>query len=190
MFALPISKPRFKSIISFIKIALKLSYFWKKMLNFQALGAPPPGPGASGGWGLCPQTPRPPKQPPHCQFLPTRLTVCAVHSEIFHSLTTDSLINALRRFIARRGAQKHISRTTGPTLWELPRSYGSGISTKSTTIYANKRFNRRLIPHRQSQWSTWERMTISVRRILSALFEEVLQIAMTESGWIINSRHS
>ena len=41
----------------FIKIALKLSYFCKKMQNFQALGAPPPDPRASGGWGLCPQTP-------------------------------------------------------------------------------------------------------------------------------------
>ena len=41
-----------------------------------------------------------------CMF--TCPTVCAVHSEIFHSLTTDSLINALRRFIARRGAQDHI----------------------------------------------------------------------------------
>ena len=57
------------------------------MQNFRALGAPPPHPRASGGWGLCPQTPslrrlgasppdphwppaaggsapRPPKQPP------------------------------------------------------------------------------------------------------------------------------
>ena len=66
------------------------------MQNFRALGAPPPDPRASGGWGLCPQTPslrqlgasppdphwppaaggsapRPPKQPPHCEFLATRL---------------------------------------------------------------------------------------------------------------------
>ena len=28
------------------------------MQNFQALGAPPPDPRASGGWGLCPQTPK------------------------------------------------------------------------------------------------------------------------------------
>ena len=27
------------------------------MQNFRALGAPPPYPRASGGWGLCPQTP-------------------------------------------------------------------------------------------------------------------------------------
>ena len=30
------------------------------MQNFRALGAPPPDPRASGGWGLCPQTPGPP----------------------------------------------------------------------------------------------------------------------------------
>ena len=41
MFALPIAKPHFKTIIFFIKIALKLSYFWKKMQNFRALGALP-----------------------------------------------------------------------------------------------------------------------------------------------------
>ena len=68
------------------------------MQNFRALGAPPPDPRASGGWGLCPQTPslqqlgasppdphwhpaaggsapRPPNSPPHCEFLATRLFV-------------------------------------------------------------------------------------------------------------------
>ena len=61
------------------------------------MGAPPPDPRAYGGWGLCPHTPKPlaagglrlqtpiglrrlggsaprhPKQPPHCEFLATRL---------------------------------------------------------------------------------------------------------------------
>ena len=41
----------------FIKIALKLSYFCKKMQNFRARGIPPPDPHASGGWWLFPQTP-------------------------------------------------------------------------------------------------------------------------------------
>ena len=44
--ALPISMPRFKSII-FIKIALKLSYFCKKMQSFRALVAPPQTPKTS-----------------------------------------------------------------------------------------------------------------------------------------------
>ena len=41
----------------FIKIALKLSYFCKKMQNFRGLGAPPPDP----------------QNPPNCEFLATRL---------------------------------------------------------------------------------------------------------------------
>ena len=51
MFAQPISTPRFKSIIFFIKLALKLSYFEKKMQK-----------------GLCPQTP---KAAHYFEFLPT-----------------------------------------------------------------------------------------------------------------------
>ena len=44
----------------FIKIVLKLSYFCKKMKNFQALGAPPPDPQNS---------------PPHCELQASRLDV-------------------------------------------------------------------------------------------------------------------
>ena len=56
------------------------------MQNFQARGAPPPDPRASGGWGLHPQTPiglrqlgalpPDPKTAPHCEFLATRLHMC------------------------------------------------------------------------------------------------------------------
>ena len=62
IFALPISKPRLKSIMFFIKIALKLSYFCKKMQNFRALGAPPPDSHWPPAAGV--QAPRTPKQPP------------------------------------------------------------------------------------------------------------------------------
>ena len=34
-----------------------MKLFCKKTQNFRALGAPPPNPRASGGWGLCPKTP-------------------------------------------------------------------------------------------------------------------------------------
>ena len=78
--------PRFKSII-FHQYSPKIKLFFKKMQNFQALGAPPPNPRASGGWGLCPQTPNslrrlgalppdPTKQPRQLRisgYLPTTL---------------------------------------------------------------------------------------------------------------------
>ena len=57
--------------LSFIKIAIKLSYFCQKLQNFRALRAPPPNPywpPAAGG-----SAPRPTKQPSHCEFLATRL---------------------------------------------------------------------------------------------------------------------
>ena len=73
MFALPISKLRFKAFIC-NQNSPKMNLFLQKTQNFLALGAPPHNPRASSGWGLCPQTPhwpplaresapRPPKQP-------------------------------------------------------------------------------------------------------------------------------
>ena len=58
----------------FIKIALKLRYICKKMQNLRALGAPPPHPSASGGWGLCSQAPKT-APTPECEFLATRLNM-------------------------------------------------------------------------------------------------------------------
>ena len=64
------------------------------MQNFQALGAPPPDPRASGGWGLCPQTPnclwRLEVSPPDPQTQPPQLpisgyapaTLCAVYDHM------------------------------------------------------------------------------------------------------------
>ena len=41
-----------------------------------------------------------------CLF--TCMTVRAIHIELSHSLSTDSFLCALRRFIARRGRPEHI----------------------------------------------------------------------------------
>ena len=43
----------------------------------------------------------------------TCLTVCAVHTEILHSLGTDSMINTLRRFKSIRGCPKEIPSDNG-----------------------------------------------------------------------------
>ena len=46
----------------------------------------------------------------------TCLTVRAVHLEISHNLTTDSFINALRRFLARRGPPEQFYSDNGTNL--------------------------------------------------------------------------
>ena len=83
MFALPISKPRFKSII-FYQNSRKIRLFLQKMHNFRALGTLPPNPSLRqlGAWPPDPHTA--PSPPPHCQFLATRLSIC-VQREFSHN---------------------------------------------------------------------------------------------------------
>ena len=73
----------------------------------------------------------------------TCLTVRAVHLEIFHSLTTDSFLNALHKFITQRGALDHIYSENRTNFVEATKilcpAFESGISIKFTTICANKR---------------------------------------------------
>ena len=68
--------PRFESII-FYQNSPKIKLFLKKMQNFQALGALPPDPRASGGWGLRPQTPT---QPPKAKFCLRTRQLCTVYN--------------------------------------------------------------------------------------------------------------
>ena len=56
-----------------------------------------------------------------CGF--TSLTMRAVHIEIAHSLDTHSFVNALRRFIARRGKPLKIFSDNGKILLALKRCY-------------------------------------------------------------------
>ena len=47
----------------------------------------------------------------------------AVHLEIAHSLETDACINAIRRFMARRGPVKSITSDNGTNIVGAERSY-------------------------------------------------------------------
>ena len=62
MFALPISKPRFKSSI-FNQNSPKMKLFLQKNAKFSSAGGSAPVPPAAGGFA-----PRPPKQPPIANF--------------------------------------------------------------------------------------------------------------------------
>ena len=84
MFALSVSKARFKSII-FYQSSPKIKLFLQKNAKFSSAGGSTPNPPASGGRGFRPQTqlssggwrlrPQTPETapPPHCELLATRL---------------------------------------------------------------------------------------------------------------------
>ena len=57
MFPLPISMPCFKSIIFFYQYSPKIKLFLQKNTKISSAGGTAPGPRASRGRGLCPQTP-------------------------------------------------------------------------------------------------------------------------------------
>ena len=72
----------------FIKITLKLSYFCKKMENFQALGAPPPEPHTPIVLRRLVTPPQTPKTTPHFEFLAKRLEL----SQFLYRTTTSKTV--------------------------------------------------------------------------------------------------
>ena len=129
----------------------------------------------------------------------TCLTVRAIHLEISHNLTTDSFINALRRFIARRGCPEHIRSDNGTNLVGADRVLRDSLRDwNQAQICEHLRqqnikwtFNPPAASH---MGGSWERLIRSVKRILSALLtsqsisDEILLTVMTEVESIINSR--
>ena len=70
----------------------------------------------------------------------TCLTVRAIHIEVAHSLDTDSFVNSLRRFIARRGQPEQMRSDNGGNLWRVGALYshhskGNECSSKGTSPY-------------------------------------------------------
>ena len=129
----------------------------------------------------------------------TCLTVRAVHIEISHDLTTDSFLNALRRFIARRGQPEHIRSDNGTNL-----AVANKVLRNALKEWNQSHINDYL-RQRDVQWTfnppaashmggSWERLIRSVRRILSSLLtsqsisDEVLLTVMAEAESIVNSR--
>ena len=127
------------------------------------------------------------------------LTITAVHIEIAHSLDTDSFINALRRFIARRG-KPVLVRTDNGT------NFVSGEKELRTCV---QKWNRQRIheyllqqevrrifnsPAASHHGGIWERCIRTTRKILNALLneqalnDEGLLTLMCEVEAVINGR--
>ena len=132
-----------------------------------------------------------------CLF--TCLATRAVHLEIAHILDTDSFINTLQRFIARRGEPKTVRSDNGRNL------VGANHELKKALLDLNQTKVYKALSEKNIQWifnppaashmgGVWERVICTVRAVLQGLMtQQVLDdeglltlMCITES--IINSR--
>lgn len=129
----------------------------------------------------------------------TCLSVRAIHIEVANTLNTDSMINALRRFICLRGCPEEIRSDCGTNLTkadkELKESIEEWNQQRIDGFCAQRGIQWIFNPPGASHMGgAWERMIRSVRQILKALLkeqvvcDEVLHTVLTEATNILNSR--
>ena len=132
-----------------------------------------------------------------CLF--TCLTTRAIHLELAIDLTTSSFINALRRFVARRGPVKGLYSDNGTNFVGCKRTLKEAIEQwNQTQIHVHLRqqgINWIFSPPTGSNFGgAWERMIRTVRQILMdilpkrPLTDDVLHTVLLEVEDIVNSR--
>lgn len=129
----------------------------------------------------------------------TCLAIRAIHIEVVPSLETDSFINALRRFTARRGQVREFRSDNGTNF------IGAERELKCAIQQWNIRQINDVMLQKGVKWSfnpptgshhggPWERLIRSVRKVLNAtlkvqnLDEDGLHTVLCEAEAIINSR--
>ncbi|CAK1595526.1 unnamed protein product [Parnassius mnemosyne] len=129
----------------------------------------------------------------------TCLTVRAVHIEVVNSLTTDSLIMALRRMSARRGWPKHIFSDNGTNLRGAKTELLKSIKELDEVALKDQALNFStewtFIPPSSPHWGgAWERLIRTVKNALKVVLkeraprEEVLITLLAEVENLVNSR--
>ena len=130
----------------------------------------------------------------------TCLTVRAIHLETLQSLTTGSFINALRRFISRRGKPKKLVSDNGTNFVGAYRELGATLKE-----WNNKHTLRKFLLQEAIEWlfnppaashmgGAWERLIRSVRRVFNAvvrntvLDDDELSTVFCEVEAIVNNR--
>ena len=132
-----------------------------------------------------------------CRF--TCLTTRAVHIEIAHYLDTDSMINALRRFISIHGSPTEIKSDRVTNFVNTNKELNKGIEQWNQSKIHNFCVQRGIKwsfnpPSASHMGGVWEHMIRSVRQTLKVILkeqvvsDEVLQTVMAEAMHIINSR--
>ena len=125
----------------------------------------------------------------------------AVHLEIVHSLEVDACINAIRRFMARRGPVKSITSDTGTNIVgaekELREMINKMNQSRMTNALCNYGIQWNSNPNSASHsGGVWERIIRSTRKILFSLMkeqvckadDETLTTLFCEAENILNSR--
>lgn len=129
----------------------------------------------------------------------TCLACRAVHIEMATSLETDSFIQALRRFIARRGQVKEMRSDNGTNFVGADHELRKAIKEWNAAQIENSLLQRDIKwmfnpPSGSHHGGVWERMIRSIRKIMNAtlreqsLDEEGLQTFFCECEAILNSR--
>lgn len=134
----------------------------------------------------------------------TCFSLRAVHIETASSLETDSFIQALRRFVARRGAVREIRSDRGTNFVgadnEMKKAWEE-MDHKKISAYLSEQGGDWLkwdwnTPHASNMGGVWERQIRTVRSVLMSLIkstprtldEETLRTFFAEAESIVNSR--
>ena len=125
----------------------------------------------------------------------TCLTTRALHLEVVQSLSADSAVLALRRFISRRGTPTEVWSDNGTAFVgaakELREFYGQSVADQA----ANNGIKWRFIPPAAPfMGGVWERLVRSVKTALKVTLrerkprDELLSTLLAEAESLINSR--
>ena len=132
-----------------------------------------------------------------CLF--TCLTMRALHIEILHSLSADSTINAIRRFISVRGCPKEIPSDNGTNFARADKELRNAVEQwdhhKISNFCVQREIKWKFNPPAASHMGgIWQRMVQTTKRVLKSLLkeqivtDEVLATVMAEAVNIVNSR--
>ncbi|KAG1936405.1 hypothetical protein F2P79_018737 [Pimephales promelas] len=129
----------------------------------------------------------------------TCLSIRAIHIEVASSLDTDSFINALRRFTARRGQVLELRSDNGTNFVGAERELREAMESWNHTLINNTLLQKGINwvfnpPTGSHHGGVWERLIRSVRKVLNStlklqtLDEESLHTVLCEAEAIVNSR--